>query len=240
LLSSKLKWYNCETPFVPTEETIPPIVTEQTNNLLTNIPTEMENHDVMFALNKEGASGPSGFGAIFFHTYWSNLKADVINVVMKFISKGWLLPNYNSNTIVLIPKSPTDDFVNQFKPIALANFKFKIITRIIADRLAAIMPHLISKEQIRFIRSRQIRDCICTTFEAVNMLSNKAFGGNITFKIDIAKAFDTLDWSFLLRVLTTFGFTPKFCDWIDVILRSAKLSFFVNGKQHGFFSCNRG
>lgn len=59
-------------------------------------------------------------------------------------------------------------------------------------------------------------------------------------KIDIRKAFDTLDWCFLLKVLAAFGFDQKFCNWIQAILMSAKLSISVNGKATGYFSCKRG
>jgi len=59
-------------------------------------------------------------------------------------------------------------------------------------------------------------------------------------KIDIAKAFDTLDWHFLLKVLKSFGFCSKFCNWIHSILSSARLSVSINGKLHGYFSCSRG
>lgn len=72
------------------------------------------------------------------------------------------------------------------------------------------------------------------------MVDNKAFGGNIILKFDIRKAFDTIDWSFLLKFLASFGFDPIFCRWIDTILQSAKLSFSINGKSGGFFSCKRG
>lgn len=72
------------------------------------------------------------------------------------------------------------------------------------------------------------------------MLDNKAFGGNITLKFDIKKAFDTLDWGFLLKVLKAFGFHNQFCNWISTILHSARLSFIVNGNSIGYFSCKRG
>ncbi|MCH82462.1 RNA-directed DNA polymerase (Reverse transcriptase), partial [Trifolium medium] len=73
-----------------------------------------------------------------------------------------------------------------------------------------------------------------------NLLHNKSFGGNLTLKIDITKAFDTLDWNFLLKVLKTFGFNEVFCNWIHVILHSAYLSVSINGKSHGYFSCTIG
>lgn len=58
--------------------------------------------------------------------------------------------------------------------------------------------------------------------------------------MDISKAFDTLEWDFLLKVLSKFGFNDKFCSWIRTILNSATLSISVNGKQNGYFNCKRG
>jgi len=57
--------------------------------------------------------------------------------------------------------------------------------------------------------------------------------------VDIAKAFDTLDWNFLIEVLEAFGFNSILCKWIKNILSSAKISIAINGKLHGFFSCTR-
>jgi len=68
---------------------------------------------------------------------------------LEFFSQGWLLPNFNSNIIVLIPKTEHVDNVGQFRPIALANLKFEMVTKILVDRLASIMPSIISDEQKR-------------------------------------------------------------------------------------------
>jgi len=142
--------------------------------------------------------------------------------------------------VVLIPKTPNADTISQIRPIAMANFKFNIISKILADRLALILPDIVSKEERGFIKGRQIKDFICLTSEAINMLHNKSFGGNLAIKIDIAKAIDTIDWNFLLKVLKAFGFNTLFCNWSSTILHSAKLSISVNGKSEGYFSCSRG
>jgi len=102
------------------------------------------------------------------------------------------------------------------------------------------MKTIISSEQRGFIQGRNTRDCICVTSEAINHLHQKAFAGNLAFKVDISKAFDTLDWKFLLKVLHKFGFNNRFCSWINKILNLASLSISVNGKQNGYFKCRRG
>jgi hypothetical protein len=79
-----------------------------------------------------------------------------------------------------------------------------------------------------------------TSGTACVLLHNKSFGGNLALEIDITKAFDTLDWNFLLKVLRNFGFNDVFCGWIKTILHSAYHSVIVNGKSYGYFNCSRG
>lgn len=98
-----------------------------------------------------------------------------------------------------------------FRPIASVNFKFKIITKVMADRLAKGTPSIVSENQRGFIQGRQIADCICLTSEAINLPKKKSLGGSLAMKIDIKKAFDTMDWRFLLKVLQALGFDAKFC-----------------------------
>jgi hypothetical protein len=102
------------------------------------------------------------------------------------------------------------------------------------------MPGIISKEQRGFIHGRQMKDCICVTSENIYLTHKKSFGGNLALKIDISKAFDTLDWGFLLMVFHAFGFNSTFCNWINTILSSTRLSISINGNQEVYFKCKRG
>jgi hypothetical protein len=181
------------------DEVIPHLITDDVNAILTMLPSTEEIKAAVFSLNKDSAPGPDGFGAFFFQHYWDIVHKEVVNAVLEFFTSGWILPGYNSNIIALIPKSPDALSIDQYRPIAMANFKFKIISKIIADRLASIMPSIVSEEQKGFIHDRNIKDCLCTASEAINLLHNKSFGGNLALKIDITKAFDTLDWSFLIK-----------------------------------------
>ncbi|XP_058783255.1 uncharacterized protein LOC131657925 [Vicia villosa] len=219
---------------------IPNMISDQTNALLTMVPTEDEIKHSVFSLKADSAPGPDGFGGSFYHHYWDIIKGDVTNAVSQFFLHGWIPKGYNANSIVLIPKSKDAETLSDYRPIALANFKFKIITKILADRLASLLPSLISFEQKGFIKGRNIRDGICLTSEAINLLNNKSFSGNIALKIDITKAFDSISWKFILKTLNSFGFSSIFCNWISIILHSATLSINFNGKLTGYFSCSNG
>ncbi|XP_058781014.1 uncharacterized protein LOC131655124 [Vicia villosa] len=222
------------------QRVIPRLVNETTNELLTRIPNDSEIYNAITSLNIDSAPGPDGYGAFFYVHYWDIVKTDVLNATKQFFLHNWILPNYNANNVVLIPKTNDANCIEQFRPIAMANFKFKIISKILADRLGSILPNIISNEQKGFIAGRNIKDGICLTSEAINILGNKSFSGNVALKIDIAKAFDTLNWDFILSTMHCFGFNSKFCGWIHTILKSAALSICVNGKMAGFFNCSNG
>ncbi|XP_024630075.1 uncharacterized protein [Medicago truncatula] len=221
-------------------DTIPSLVSNVDNNSLLRLPLWGEVKNAVFTLNGDGAPGPNGFGGHFYQTYWDIVGADVIQSVQDFFISGQLAQNINSNLIVLIPKVPGARVMGDYRPIALANFQFKIISKILADRLADITMRIISVEQRGFIRDRDISKCVILASEAINLLEKRQYGGNVALKVDIAKAFDTLDWNFLLAVLQRFGFDEKFVHWILVILQSARLSVLVNGKAVGFFTCSHG
>ncbi|XP_019433239.1 PREDICTED: uncharacterized protein LOC109340119 [Lupinus angustifolius] len=221
-------------------DVIPRLIIDDDNSMLTILPLHTEIKAVVFALNGESAPGPDGFFGCFFQNFWDIINIEVCNVVLQFFKQGWLMKNLNSNSVILVQKVKGADRIEDYRPIALANFQFKIITKILVDRLVIIAPKIISKQHRGFIKDIQIRDCICLASEAINMLDHKAFGSNLAMKLDIKKAFDTIDWTFLLDTLHAFGFNTKFIHWINTILDSAKLSIIVNGNNVCFFKCTRG
>ncbi|XP_019455048.1 PREDICTED: uncharacterized protein LOC109356167 [Lupinus angustifolius] len=189
---------------------IPNLVTEDNNNMLTKTPSNEEIKTAAFDMNGDGAPGPDEFGGCFFQSFWELVYNEVCNSVRQFFTQSWLMPNLNSNNVIQIPKNKGAGKIEEFRPLALANFQFKIITKVFADRLATIAPKIISNEQMSFIKDRNIQDCICLASEAINLMDHKTFGGNLAIKLDIKKDFDTMDWNFIIDTLKAFGFNHKF------------------------------
>jgi hypothetical protein len=183
------------------EKFIPHSVTLADNERLTALPLADEIKSAVFDLSGDAAPGPDGYPGHFYQRFWNIIGPDVVNSTQHFFMHNYLMPNMNSNLLILIPKVPGADKLDNFRPIALANFQFKIITKILADRLGSIAAKIISVNQKGFIPGRHIHDCIMTASEAVNLLHKKTYGGNIAMKIDIRKAFDTVNWQFLIHVL---------------------------------------
>jgi len=114
------------------------VVSEDENFMLVRCPFNDEIKKVVFTLNYDSAPGPDGFRGSFFHGCWDIVGSYVCNVVKQFFSHNWILPRMNANVVSLIPKIHGATSIEDFKPIVVENFKFKIISKILTDRLASI------------------------------------------------------------------------------------------------------
>lgn len=228
-----------DTRFV--ERVIPSLVLEEENCTLLAIPMRVEFHATVKAIYMNGFSAPGqdGFGGCFSIHCWSIIALDVVLAVQIFFQDGFIMPHFNSNALILIPKLADSDNIVDYLPIALANFAFKIITQILVDKLSLIAARIISPNQSIFIKGRSIADPTVHTSECVNLLDKRFRSGNVAIKFDIRKAFDILDWNFLFRVLRSVGFNA-FVNCIHNILQSAHLSISINGKAYDYFTCTKG
>lgn len=165
---------------------------------------------------------------------------DVCKMVKWFFINGIVPYRSNYNTMVLLPKKDRAVNIEEFRPIVKGNFFFKIISKLLAATLSVIVERIISANQFGFIRNRSIHQCIAFALGGVNLLSKKAFGGSVALKLDIQKAFDTINWHFLLWILESFRFSSQFASWISSILSSAHISIMTSSRLQGHFSCSRG
>lgn len=216
------------------------MVTNSENTNLTKMPDESKIRNAFFSMDGSSAPGPDGFTGMFFKKFWDSVKTDVCCMVYWFFTHGELTTGLNSNLMVLLPKKNNAVNIEEFRPIVMSNFGFKIASKILASRLANIVDRIVSPNQFRFIRNRSIHQCIAIDTEGVNLLNKSCYGGNAAMKIDIKKAFDTLEWSFLMEVMRAFGFSTQFCDWIVNILSYARISIMTSSGSHGYFPCSRG
>lgn len=174
---------------------IPSLVTAEDNECLVSIPSEEEIAKAVFSMDPSSAPGPDGFSGYFYQVCWDIIKDDVVRFVLQFFTTGSIYQNVNSSFIALIPKVEGASSITQFRPIAMANLNFQIITKILVDRLGSIANRVISTHQAAFIKGRRISDCIEMLSETMNILDKKAYGGNVAIKLDIVKAFETLVWN---------------------------------------------
>ncbi|GKB06122.1 RNA-directed DNA polymerase, eukaryota [Tanacetum coccineum] len=183
--------------------------------------------------------GPDGFTFEFYRKYWSLIDHDVVAAVTSFFSTGSFPLRCNSSFITLIPKSQEAKMVKEFYPISLIGSMYKIITKVLANRLSLIISELVSDVQSIFVSNRHILDGLFILNELLSWCKHKKSKALI-FTIDFEKAFDLVRWDYLNVVLANFGFGLKWHSWIQGCLNSAMGSILVNGSPTSEFKFSKG
>jgi hypothetical protein len=182
---------------------------------------------------------PDGFTTDFFHSYWKMLREEVWQLVEESCSSGKVLPALNATFLTLIPKEERVTNPKNFRPIALCNVIYKIISKFIALRLKPILPFIISKEQSGYVEGRKIMDSIILFHEIIHSLKSTSTPGMI-LKLDLSKDFDKLSWQYMKELLLAFGFNKDWVSWIMNLISSTFFSILVNGVPSQPISPSRG
>ncbi|XP_027152155.1 uncharacterized protein LOC113758673 [Coffea eugenioides] len=218
---------------------IPSMISEEENEKLEAVPTIEEVYRVVKSMDGDSAAGPDGFTGKFFTYAWEVVAQDVYNAVISFFC-GAELPRFiTSTSIVLIPKKPNPQDFSQFRPISLCNFFNKFLSRILAERLASVLPKIISPQQTGFVKGRNITENYLLAQELVSSIGKKNRGGNVVMKLDMSKAYDRVAWDHII-VLRRFGFGEIFINMVWRLLSNVWFSVIINGSSYGFFKSTRG
>jgi hypothetical protein len=200
---------------------------------------EEEVRKVVAAMDDDKPPGPDGFSMAFFQACWDVLKVDIMKVFSDFHASGKFVRSLNASFIALIPKTQGAIDLTDFRPISLVGGIYKIISKVLANRLKMVMEKIISKSQNVFIRGRQILDPVLIANECIDSRLRSSEPGVIC-KMDHENAYDHVNWDFLLYMLSRCGFREKWCSWIAYCISSVRFSILVNGSPTSFFSSSRG
>nr|GEV77471.1 RNA-directed DNA polymerase, eukaryota, reverse transcriptase zinc-binding domain protein [Tanacetum cinerariifolium] len=182
---------------------------------------------------------PDGFSFDFYRRFWFVIQKDVVAAVKCFFHYGSIPKGCNSSFIALIPKILDVKMVKDFRPISLIGSLYKIIAKILANRLVTVLGDVINEIQLAFVADRQILDGPFILNEVLRWCKLKKKQSFI-FKIDLEKAYDSVRWDYLEDVLKKFGFREKWCKWIRECLRSFWGSVIVNGSPTEEFQVFKG
>jgi hypothetical protein len=133
---------------------------------------------------------------------------EVVEAITGFFNSSSLLREVNATIISLVPKKVNPSAMGDFKPIACCNVIYKCITRILSNRMLPFLSDLVSKNQFAFISARSISENVLLAQELVGGYHKEKGNPRCTLKIDFIKAYDFVNWEFILHCLHCFGF-PK-------------------------------
>lgn len=146
----------------------------------------------------------------------------------------------NVALITLLPKCKNADKVSKFRPISCCYVLYKIISKILANRLKVVLESIIGKTQSAFVPSRLIFDNILLSHELIKGYQRKNISPRCMIKIDEQKAYDSVEWPFLKQMLEALGFPHRFSQWIMSCLTSVTYALTVNGEVLEHFAAKKG
>ena len=202
--------------------------------------SEEEIRKILFAMPNHKSPGPDGFPAEFFKTAWSVIRNDFIVSVQSVFKYGFLPKGVNSTILALIPKKLDSLEMKDYRPIACCNVLYKVVLKLLANRLKKLLPRMIQENQSAFVQGRLLMENVLLASELVKDYHKDTVSPRCVLKIDISKAFDSVQWSFVLGSLRALGFPEKYIHWIELCITSPSFSVQVNGDLAGYFQSSRG
>ncbi|KAL2235482.1 UNVERIFIED_CONTAM: hypothetical protein Sindi_1280400 [Sesamum indicum] len=202
------------------------LLSEEDASFLLEPFTPTDVKQAVFDIAEDKATGPDGYSSGFFKAAWPIVGQEVSSAVLDFFSTGRLLKQINTTLLALIPKVHSPMTVGEFRPISCCNVLYKIIAKLIVQRLSVILDKLISPCQ--------------AAFELFTGYNQARLPPRCALKVDIRKAYDTIEWDFMIAVMELFGFPSTFLKWIEACVTTPSFSIVLNGKPHGFFKGAKG
>lgn len=215
-----------------------PNLDREDGEALTRPFTEEEVRNALWGCDGSKSPGPDGFNMGFFKEFWGMIKEDVLRMMLEFHTYGRLVKGANSSFIVLIPKKQGAGGIDQFRPVSLIGSAYKLVAKVLARRLRGVMGKLIGDTQSTFLKGRNILDGAVILNEVMEE-ARKSKKGRMIFKVDFAKAYDSIEWDYLLDLLGRMNFPIKWIRWVRECVTTASANVLVNGSPLGEFSLGR-
>ncbi|KAJ9709590.1 hypothetical protein PVL29_001191 [Vitis rotundifolia] len=201
--------------------------------------SESEVHATLMEMNGDRAPRPDGFTMAFWQDCWEFIKEEVMDMFKEFYEQNSFLKSLNNTFLVLIPKKGGAENLGDYRPISLLGGLYKLLAKVLANRLKNVIDKVVSPDQNAFIKGRQILDASLIANEVIDSWQKRGKKGLIC-KLDIEKAYDSIDWQFLLKIFQKMGFGSRWLGWMRSCISTAKFSILVNGVPAGFFSSSKG
>ena len=183
-------------------------------------------------LNAEGASGPDGISVFFYRDYWDQVAPDVMALMKEFYAGTARMDNINRAYIALLPKVHGAEQVGDFRPISLSNSIYLIIAKVLANCLRRLLQSHINSLQFAFVSGMQMLDTIIIAEEIIAEWKRSDIAGFV-WKVDFAKAYDSLDWHFLWNMFKRRGFPTVWIKWMKQCVCTTTFAVLVNGRPQG-------
>ena len=189
-------------------------------------------------MKNDKSPGSDGLTSEFYKRFWEEIGDDAVQSINSAFDKGELSICQRRGLITLLPnKDMPIDVLNNLRPVTLLNVDYKIATKVIANRLAKVLPDIICLNQTGYVKNRYIGENVRLIADIIDYTKTKEIQGVALF-LDFKKAFDSIEWDYLSTVLDVFNFKEDFKRWVFYTDTSSCVT--NNGFASPFFNLNRG
>ena len=197
-------------------------------------------HKALMSMANDKSPGLDGFTTNFYKFFWSELQKPLYNSYLYSFDKGQLSDGQRRGLLNLIPKPEKDlRYLKSWRPVSLLATDYKILAKALATKLQQVISTLVNTDQVGYVNGRFIGENIRIIDDMISFSSQNKLPGVLTL-IDFEKAFDTIEWSFLLDTLKAFNFGETFINWIKLLYSNIVSCVSNNGSISQYFSLGRG
>lgn len=194
-----------------------------------------QREEVLLALKEMHPSkspGPDGLPAMFYQKFWDLVGDETCNMVLNYLNGGSMPDDLNHTYVVLIPKVRKPVDMKDLRPISLCNVSYKLISKVLENRLKRILPAIIEENQSAFVPGRLITDNILLSSEVFHFMRHSQAQKHryMALKLDMSKAYDRIEWDYLSSIMIQMGFPTQWVDRVMLCVSSVSYSFLVNGQ----------
>ncbi|CAI5477635.1 unnamed protein product [Closterium sp. Yama58-4] len=190
--------------------------------------SEQEVKQAFKALANNKSPGRDGLPKELFEQNWDVLGKEFLKMAMSFSKSASLPASIKEAVTILLHKKGDKDSLDNYRPITLLNFTYKVLARVVASRMKQWLHQVISEEQYGFIPGRRISDAIGVVADVVEA-AKKGNEDWYMLLVDFRKVFDSVSRSFLFSVLRDMGFPERFVGWVEGLHKDTRTRLLVNG-----------
>jgi len=217
-----------------------PKLYDRDRDFIDNLITKDECYENLLRFKNNKSPGNDGLTKEFYVTFWNKISQPLVDSYYYSFENGQLSSSQRQSIITLIDKHGKDrSYLSNWRPISLLNLDYKILTKVLAERVKGILPTIISSSQNGYITGRSTADCIRLVQDIIHLSELNQIPA-ILLTIDFQKAFDSIEWNFILLALEKFNFGPNFLTWIKTLYNDISSCICNNGKTSRYFNLGRG
>ena len=217
-----------------------PELNNEEQEQMEGIFTLEECKKILESFEDNKSPGEDGFTAEFYKHFFDLIGFDLIQSLNQAFEEGELSISQRRGVITLIPKE--DSYllnIQNWRPITLLNIDYKIASKALAKRIESVLPKLVHSDQTGFMKGRYIGENIRLINDVMEYTMSEKKGG-ILVSLDFEKAFDTLEWQFIMKVLDLFNFGENVKRWIRIFYTNIESTVLNNGFTTNWIKPTRG